>query len=75
MLTRAHDLCFFTVGKEGKPHSSENKSILLKHPFIGEYQKIKKDHNEAHRALGWMMIMDGKSTDKYKVIKNKSRAL
>jgi hypothetical protein len=36
------------------------------HPSTGELKQIAhKNPNEAHRALGWMMTMDGTSTAQF----------
>jgi hypothetical protein len=48
--------------------------MTIIHPHSGETKKIvKKDTNQAHRALGWMMTTDGKSTAQFKVMKQKSK--
>jgi hypothetical protein len=37
--------------------------MTITHPFSGELKHItRKNPNEDHRALGWMMTTDGKST-------------
>jgi hypothetical protein len=45
------------------PHSGETKTIA------------KKDHNQAHKDLGWMMNTDGKSTAQFKVLKQKAKVV
>jgi hypothetical protein len=42
-------------------------------PYYGKLKTItKKDPSEAHRALGWMMTMDCKSTAQLLVLKQKA---
>jgi hypothetical protein len=48
--------------------------MSITHPHSGETNTIdKKDPNQAHRALGWMMTTDGKSTAQFKVLKHKAK--
>jgi hypothetical protein len=49
-------------------------TMTITHPSTGEVKIItRKNPNEAHRALGWMMTTDGKSTDQFIVSKSKSK--
>jgi hypothetical protein len=49
-------------------------TMTITHPSTGEVKLIThKNPNEAHRALGWMMTTDGKSTDQFIVSKAKSK--
>jgi hypothetical protein len=44
--------------------------MYITHPHTGETKNIvKKDPNQAHRALGWMMTTDGKSKSQFTVLK------
>jgi hypothetical protein len=64
---------------------SGGKSSLLKiyddrpkitptHPLTGTINIVPiKERDEPHRALGWMMTIDGKSSGQYKTLQNKAR--
>jgi hypothetical protein len=48
--------------------------MTITHPSIGEVKLIiRKNPNEVHRALGWMMTTDGKSTAQFIVSKAKAK--
>jgi hypothetical protein len=48
--------------------------MTVTHPSLEEEKHIeRKNQNEAHRALRWMMTMDGKSTAQFKVLKTKAK--
>jgi hypothetical protein len=48
--------------------------VTVTHPHSGEIKTIyKKDPNQTHRALGSMMITDGKSVAQFKVLKTKAK--
>jgi hypothetical protein len=56
-----------------KIHAS-HPLMTITHPYYGELKPItKKDPSEAHRALGWMMTTDCKSTVKFLVLKQKAK--
>jgi hypothetical protein len=46
-------------------HNS-HPNMTITHPSYGELKHItRKNPNEAHRTLGWMMTTDGKSTAQF----------
>jgi hypothetical protein len=48
--------------------------MTITHPSTGEVKRItRKNPNEAHRDLGWMMTTDGKSTAQFIVSKAKAK--
>jgi hypothetical protein len=48
--------------------------MTITHPYSGELRTItKKDPSKAHRALGWMMTTDWKSTAQLLVLKHKAK--
>jgi hypothetical protein len=48
--------------------------MTITHPYSGELKIItNKDPSEAHRALGWMMTTDCKSTAQFLVLKHKAK--
>jgi hypothetical protein len=48
--------------------------MTITHPHTGKIKNIvKKDPGQAHRALGWMMTTDGKSTAHFMVLKQRSK--
>jgi hypothetical protein len=48
--------------------------MTINHPYSGELKIItKKDPSEAHGALGWMMMIDCKSTAQLLVLKHKDK--
>jgi hypothetical protein len=48
--------------------------MTAKHPHYGEIKTInRKNPNQAHRVLGWMMTTYGRSTAQLKVLKTKVR--
>jgi hypothetical protein len=71
----------FTVFHRWNGGRASLLEIQDSHPLItitclhtGEIKTInKKDPNQAHRALGWMMTTDGKSTAQFIVLKRKSK--
>jgi hypothetical protein len=73
-----HDLQSFTGGLAAKqPFLKIQYSrplMKISHPHSGELKTItKKDPTEAHRALGWMMMTDCKSTAQFLVLKHKAK--
>jgi hypothetical protein len=47
--------------------------MTITHPHTGETKHIvKKDPDQAHRALGLMMTTDGKSTTQFSVLKQRA---
>jgi hypothetical protein len=56
-----------------KIHDSQ-PMMTLPHPYSGELKMITNKHpSEAHRALGWMMTTDCKSTAQFLVLKRKAK--
>jgi hypothetical protein len=56
-----------------KIHDS-HPMMKIYHPYSGELKIItKKDPSEAHRAIGWMMMTDCKSTAQLVVLKHKAK--
>jgi hypothetical protein len=61
---------FSAAGKVDAPRCFE----LITHPSSRELKQIAcKNPNEAQRALGWMMMMDGKSTSQFIASKGKAK--
>jgi hypothetical protein len=56
-------------------YSSQNHPLMaVIHPHSGETKTIdQKNPNQAYRALGWMMTIDGKLTTQFNVLKAKAR--
>jgi hypothetical protein len=49
-------------------------NMTITHPSPGELKLItRKNPNEAHQALGWMMTADGKSTAQFIVSRDKAK--
>jgi hypothetical protein len=44
-----------------RPHTGETKNI------------VKKDPDKSHRALGWMITTDGKSTAQFTILKQRAK--
>jgi hypothetical protein len=48
--------------------------MTITHPSSGELKHIThKNPNEAHRALGWIMTTDGKSTAQFVLSRDKAK--
>jgi hypothetical protein len=53
---------------------SYHPMMSITHPHTGETKNIaKKDPDQAHRALGWMMNTDGKSTAQFIVLTQRAK--
>jgi hypothetical protein len=49
-------------------------SISLTHPITGITNVVpRKERDDQHRALGWMMMIDGKSTGPFNTLKDKAQ--
>jgi hypothetical protein len=56
-----------------RTHDS-HPTMIITHPSSGELKQItRKNPNESHRALGWMMTTDGKSPSQFIASKEKAR--
>jgi hypothetical protein len=54
----------------------EHPQITLTHPLTGTVNAVlKKEKEKPHRALGWMMIIDGKSKSQYTSLLNTAQQL
>jgi hypothetical protein len=56
-----------------RTHDS-HPNMIITHPSSGDLKHItRKNPNEAHRALGWMMTTGGKSRSQFVVSRDKSK--
>jgi hypothetical protein len=54
----------------------DHPSISLTHPITGITNFVpRKDRDDLHRALGWMMTIDGKSTGPFNTLKEKAQKI
>jgi hypothetical protein len=54
----------------------DHPKITFTHPLTGKINVVpRKERHKPHRALGWMMMADGKSMGLYKTLQNKALQL
>jgi hypothetical protein len=69
---------YLTGGQEGKRHSYANMIPTPRSLSLTPYTRLRtvvsiKEKDEPHRALGWMMTLDCKSTAHYKLLLDKAQ--